>query len=253
MPALATRLARTAAAVRAGKRDTLPRLTRRARDAAREAADASRGLSRGTVNLAFAVWALALGAVLGLGSADWATRGSYPFGATRIGLWRTWPRAGATDADPYTRAINARQGEIPLAPGEGLRLVAETDADGRALDPACTYRVGGRTPPARAWTLTVVPDPAPRASEGGGPAAAGERRSAFTSTEILREADGRFTVALSPDVQAGNWLPSPLDATGRPASGMRLVLRLYDTPAAANVGTLEPGLVPGIVRTGCAS
>ena len=90
------------------------------------------------------------------------------------------------------RAINARRGEIPLAAGEGLRLVATRDSEGRALDPACTYRVGGRTPPARAWTMTVEPRPGGSEDRPG-------LRTAFTSTEVLRETDGRFVIVGSED------------------------------------------------------
>ncbi|MCJ2059876.1 DUF1214 domain-containing protein [Methylobacterium sp. J-048] len=188
-----------------------------------------------------AIYALALGGVLGLASADWATRGGYPFGGVRIGAWTAWPRAGAAQSDPYTRAVNARRGEIPLAVGEGLLLTASVDDQGQALDAACSYRIGGGTPPARAWTLTVA---------GRGPRDPGRPavREGFTSTEILRSADGRFALVLAPEVQPGNWLPSPRDS-----GPVRLALRLYDTPAAASVGSLDRDSVPAITRLGCAS
>lgn len=188
-----------------------------------------------------AVYALVLGGALGLASADWATSGGYPFGGVEVGAWTAWPRAGAANADPYTRAVNARRGEIPLAVGEGLLLTAAVDDEGQALDATCTYRIGGGTPPARAWTLTVA---------GRGPRDPGRAplREGFTSTEVLRSADGRFAVVVGPEVQPGNWLPSP------GASGpVRLALRLYDTPVAASVGSLDRGSVPAITRLECAS
>lgn len=188
-----------------------------------------------------AVYALALGGVLGLASADWATRGGYPFGGVPVGAWTAWPRAGAGNADPYTRAVNARRGEIPLAVGEGLLLTAAADDQGQALDATCAYRIGGGTPPARAWTLTVA---GRGARDPGRPA----MREGFTSTEVLRSADGRFSVILAPDVQPGNWLPSPRDS-----GPVRLALRLYDTPVAASVGSLDRASVPAITRLGCAS
>ncbi|MDP4004054.1 DUF1214 domain-containing protein [Methylobacterium sp. NEAU K] len=188
-----------------------------------------------------AVYALALGGVLGLASADWATSGGYPFGGVQVGAWTAWPRAGAANSDPYTRAVNARRGEIPLAVGEGLLLTAAVDDQGQALDATCSYRIGGGTPPARAWTLTVA---------GRGPRDAGQPplREGFTSTEVLRAADGRFTVVLAPEVQPGNWLPIP-----RASGPVRLALRLYDTPVAASVGSLDRDSVPAITRLGCAS
>ncbi|MCJ2014520.1 DUF1214 domain-containing protein [Methylobacterium sp. J-076] len=187
-----------------------------------------------------ALYALVLGAVLGLGSADWATRGGYPFGGVRIGAWTAWPRAGALTADPYTRAVNARRGEVPLAVGEGLLLTAAEDDEGRTLDAACTYSVAGAVPPARAWTLTV-------AGRGPRDPARPHIRDGFTSTEILRQQNGRFVIVVAPEVEAGNWLPSP-----RAEGPMRLALRLYDTPAAANAASLDRGAVPSITRKGCA-
>lgn len=187
------------------------------------------------------LYALALGAILGLASADWATRGGYPFGGVTVGAWTAWPRAGSTGADPYTRAVNARRGEIPLAVGEGLLMTAAEDDDGRPLDSSCTYLVAGAVPPARAWTLTV-------AGRGPQDPKRPHIRDGFTSTEILREQDGRFTIIIAPEVEPGNWLPTP-----RAEGPMRLALRLYDTPAAASTAALDKSVVPSITRKGCAS
>ncbi|GJD46523.1 hypothetical protein AFCDBAGC_4405 [Methylobacterium cerastii] len=199
------------------------------------------GFVSGASPAALALYALALGAGLGLASADWATRGGYPFGGVAVGAWTAWPRAGSTAADPYTRAVNARRGEVPLAVGEGLLLTAAVDDSGRALDATCTYRVAGITPPARAWTLTAAGRGAPEPGRPG-------LREGFTSTEILREADGRFAIVVGSEVEPGNWLPSP-----RASGPIRLALRLYDTPVAASAGTLDRDAVPAITRMGCAS
>jgi len=184
------------------------------------------------------LYALALGAVLGLASADYATRGGYPFGGTVIGPWIAWPRVGAMDADPYARAVNARRGEIPLAVGEGMLVTAAIDDTGRTLDAACRYRIAGSTPPARAWTLTVA---GRGKAEGAGP-----MREGFTSTEVLRDEDGSFAIALDAEAQPGNWLPMP-----RANGPVRLALRLYDTPVAASVGSLDRDTLPVITRLGC--
>ncbi|WP_375464708.1 DUF1214 domain-containing protein [uncultured Methylobacterium sp.] len=236
---------RTAPDAAAGLGRTRAAAAEGARTAAASAAATSRGLLRRlgarASRAGLALYALALGAVLGLASADWATRGGYPFGGVTVGAWTAWPRAGSTAADPYTRAVNARRGEVPLAVGEGLLLTASVDDAGRALDATCRYRIAGVTPPARAWTLTVAGRGAP------GPERAGVREG-FTATEILRADDGRFAILLSPEVEAGNWLPSP-----RAAGPIRLALRLYDTPVAASAGTLDRDAVPAVTRLGCAS
>ncbi|BCM82893.1 DUF1214 domain-containing protein [Methylobacterium indicum] len=200
----------------------------------------------GTVGLV--LYALALGAGLGLATANWATRGRYPFGGVVLNAWTAWPKIGARDADPYVRAIHARTGEVPLALGEGLLLTALTDESGRRLDPSCRYRIAGATPPSRAWTLTVERRGRAKAEAAGEPA--GETgmapRTGFTSTEVLRDRDGRFAVTLSPTVQPGNWLPMPAGE-----GSIRLVLRLYDTPVAASTGVLEREGVPSITREDC--
>ncbi|WP_431310967.1 DUF1214 domain-containing protein [Methylobacterium nigriterrae] len=203
---------------------------------------AGRGLGRllrKTSTVGLVLYALALGAVLGLASADWATRGGYPFGGVAVGAWTAWPRTGSMAADPYARAVNARRGEIPLAVGEGMLLTAAADDSGSTLDATCTYRIEGVTPPARAWTLTVAgrgaPDPArPPLREG------------FTSTEVLRARDGRFAIVVGPEAEPGNWLPSP-----RASGPIRLALRLYDTPVAASAGSLDREAVPAITRVRC--
>lgn len=197
-----------------------------------------RGATSRSARVGLVVYALTLGGVLGLVSADYATSGGYPFGGTPIGSWTAWPKAGSLDADPYSRAVNARRGDIPLAVGEGMLLTASVDDDGRALDAACTYHLSGVTPPARAWTLTVT---------GRGAAEQAPTRDNFTSTEILRDADGQFAILFSPEVQPGNWLPMP-----RPRGPVRLALRLYDTPVAASVSSLDRDSLPSIERVGCA-
>jgi hypothetical protein len=219
---------------------------------------------RGIGTVGLVLYALALGVILGLASANWATRGRYPFGGVTLNAWTAWPKIGSRDADPYVRAIHARTGEVPLALGEGLLLTALTDDAGRRLDPSCRYRIAGATPPARAWTLTVerrghaketAKEAAKHAGQDAGQAAADHpaqggavppARTGFTSTEVLRDRDGRFAVSLSPAVQPGNWLPMP-EGDG----SIRLVLRLYDTPVAASTGVLEREGVPSITREDC--
>ena len=131
----------------------------------------------------------------------------------------------------------AQGGEIPLAIGEGLGFSAETDSEGRTLDPACTYRVGSVVPTARLWTFSVY-------DQNGNLVRTELGRSSFTSAEILRDEQDEFTIALSRSLQDGNWLQLP-------ASGQfSIVLRLYDTPGAAGTG-LSESVFPFIQRIGC--
>ncbi len=180
----------------------------------------------------FASLVIALG--LGLASA-W-----YMVAAPRIGygvgVWKAVPAVTAETADPYTRARIARTGEIALGAGEGLIFIATTDDEGRGLDGACDYRIAGRTPTARLWTLSVT-------DAAGGLPASVTGRTALTSREILRDADGRFEITVAAAARPGNWLPS------HAAGEERLVLRLYDTPLALSP---DPGMeMPHVTREAC--
>lgn len=161
------------------------------------------------------------------------------FGALKIGQWTAWPLAGSIEADPYTKAKVAAEGEVPLGAAEGLAFHAREDEAGRLLLRECQYQLAGQTPPARFWTLSAH-------SEDGGllNERAVENRS-LLSQEILRDGDGRFSLQTGPKLSAGNWLK--LQGTGP----YQLILRLYDSPITSTSGIVDPEM-PTITRLGCA-
>ncbi len=183
--------------------------------------------------------ACAIGVAVGLAASAYALSGASPFDRVRLGPWEIEAHAGSLDADPYTRASVERSGEIPLAVGEGLQLIARDDDDGRPLDARCVYRVGPRVPAARYWTLGVV-DPE------GWPIENAAQRYGFRSSEILRAANGDFAITISSEAAPGNWLP-----VGAPGP-FALALRLYDTPLGATAGGIEKSATPHVARIGCA-
>ena len=184
----------------------------------------------------FAVASLGLGLGLALTYAALST--PWPIGIESIGPWRLEPRAGAADADPYTSARTQRLGEIALGLGEGAQLTAWVDSAGRTLDAACVYKLGPHAPIARYWTLEVI-------DSLGLPIDNPTGRNVLRSTEILREPDGAFTLWLSRDAHAGNWLP-----LGAPTR-FGLALRLYD-PALGDVSLgFERATAPLIERGAC--
>ena len=178
-----------------------------------------------------------VGLALGLVASGYVLSRMSPFDRTRLGAWSIEPHAGSVDADPYTRARMARSGEIPLAIGEGLELIAREDDEGRPLEARCVYKIGPRAPAARYWTLSLV-------DLEGFPVANPAERYGFRSSEILR-AGGAFAITAAADAQPGNWLP--IGAPGRFA----LVLRLYDSPLGATAGAIDPATVPRVARIGC--
>jgi len=184
---------------------------------------------------------LAIGVVgvgLGLWSADALLAHGGPFGVASVGPWRIASQAGAADADPYERAVLSRSGEIPIAIGEGLQLVARLDDAGRKLDGHCVYRVFPHAPAARYWTLGVV-------NGAGFPIDNPAHRTVFRSSEILRAGDGSFAIVVSPVAAPGNWLP--VDGVGT----FSLVLRLYDTPLSVAGDEIENSAAPTIERERC--
>lgn len=184
------------------------------------------------------LYALCLGGGLGIGSVLWILDGDYPFGRVRVGPWTAWPASGSPDADPYMRAIVAKRGDLPLGLGEGLALLAATDGAGEPLEARCRYRLDVATPTARAWTLSLY-------DEAGRPLRSERGWSALTSSDVVRDRDGRAAIALSREAVPGNWLRLP--DGGR----VGLVLRLYDTPVATGSAGLDPRSFPSIQRLGC--
>ena len=91
----------------------------------------------------------------------------------------------------------------------------------------------------RSWTLTLY-DPEGRL------VANTIDRHGFTSAEILRDIEGRFTISVAPRARPGNWLPT---------GGIEryvLVWRFYDTPIGVATRTAKESPMPAIVRKACA-
>lgn len=181
--------------------------------------------------------AIAVAVIVGVGSAWFAVERGTIFGAVAAGGWTAWPQEGSSEADPYTLAMLARTGEVPLGAGEGLSFTATRDADGNPLDGRCDYDVVGNTPAARLWTLTAYDyDGALMANVAG--------RPGFHSREVVRETNGDFRIRLSSAVQSGNWLPIG------PVNRFKLELRLYDTPLTTGSQLTELAM-PAIQKVAC--
>lgn len=178
------------------------------------------------------------GLALGLWATTLSLKSRPAFDVTTIGAWTVSEKAGTLDASPYARADLERSGEIPLAAGEGLQFIATVDDKGATLDARCAYLVGRTTPPARYWTLSLV-------DRQGFPVENAAGRYGFRSSEIARDADGGFTIAVSAAAHAGNWLP--IGSKG----SFALALRLYDLPVSATAGAIDRTAMPRVTREGC--
>jgi hypothetical protein len=184
------------------------------------------------------LFAFVVAAAVGLGLTYFALTRGAAFGSLTIGAWSAWPKTGTAEADPYARATIARTGQLPIALGDGVSFTARGDDQGKLLDGRCDVIVSGVTPAARFWTLTLYnPD--------GDFSANSVNRYGFTSQEIVRQADGSFSIAISPRASAGNWLP-----TGG-IDRYVLLLRFYDTAVgvATKAGREIP--MPAVTTRSC--
>lgn len=186
-------------------------------------------------------WALFIGIVLilGLGSSWYMVERGSPLTTVTVGPWVSWIAAGRTDADPYTRAHEARLGILPLSTEIAQTFIARADSEGRTLHSSCDYAIEGRESPEFWWSLTVF--------DANGrliPNVLG--RSVFTSDTMVINPNGTFVATLSRDAHPGNWLP--VGGAGRLALAFT-VLDL-DTRTIAQEGEIEQ-LVPTITRKGC--
>jgi len=184
------------------------------------------------------LFVLAVGAVIGLSGTYFALKRGAAFGALTIGAWTAWPKTGTVDADPYARASIARIGLLPTAVGDGITFAAESDDKGKPLDGRCDVVVAGITPSARFWTITLY-------NREGELAANSVGRHGFTSQEIVRGADGSFSIVAAPRAQPGNWLP-----TGG-IERYTLVLRLYDTAVGVSTRAGREVPMPSVTTRGC--
>lgn len=159
-------------------------------------------------------------------------------GAIEAGPWTAYPSMGTPEAGPYSQALFAREGGIPLGRSEGIAFTATRDSAGRGLRRTCTYRIEGPIPVSRVWTLYGAD------SKGALLPPLHRRRSALHSWALLREPDNGFSITVSPHPAPENWMA--ITGTG----SLRLVLTLFDTPVAAGAW-LGGVALPEIIRTGC--
>lgn len=183
--------------------------------------------------------AIAIALATGLGSVWLAVGEGLLLRPVKVGNWSVWPGAGQPNPDPYSAAVIARTGQVPLGPGEGWMFVASRDSAGAAIRGGCDYVFKGTMPDTRLWTLSAV-------DAAGNVSANPSGRYALTSREIV--SFGRAVeVELAPGARPGNWLP--IAAANVP---LTVVLRLYD-PQGIDAAQLPSLNLPQLVLKGCAS
>jgi hypothetical protein len=181
--------------------------------------------------------AVVLAVVLGLGSAYVAIRGAIQSDAAiENGAWTTSLVTGGTDADAYTRTLVAITGLLALNKNETIYYTAAKDSAGDALDGNCSYRIEGRDPDARWWSITAYGDDHFLIDTPS-------QRYSVSRTNVVRSADGTFVIRLSTVEETGNWI-----ATSR--AGFDVMLRLYN-PGASVRDQPASAPLPAIIKEGC--
>lgn len=161
------------------------------------------------------VISLALGALLGTWLALKAYRRISHKASISNGPWRTNLANGSEKADPYTRASIAETGILALRQSETIYYSARTDDNGNWLDGDKVYRIEGKAPDARWWSITLydtdyflIPNDFNRYS--------------YNENNVKYDENGKFTFYISNTPRDGDWLP--LNNSKRFA----LTLRLYN-------------------------
>jgi hypothetical protein len=186
--------------------------------------------------LARLIGALALAIGLGLGSAYYAVMSLSGDNVIANGPWTTSLTTGGTDADMYTRDFVALTGLFALNKDETIYFGANGDSAGAPLDGHCTYRIEGRDPDTRWWSVTLygkdnflIPNPSNRYS--------------VSQSNVVRAADGSFVIRISTTEEPNNWIAASPD-------GFQITLRLYN-PGASVKTNPATAVLPSIVKEAC--
>lgn len=203
------------------------------------AADDRRG---NRVRRALGLAALLVCAVLvGVVSAVWAIRNQFAAGGVQNGPWSTNENIGSSGAGGYLRAGVALGGLLALNKTETVYFNAVQDEGGAPLRASCVYRVEGRDPAARWWSITAYGEDHFLIPGSGG-------RFSIDKTAIERGAEGDFVIVVGGAPREGNWIASGAQDATAPFS---LTLRMYN-PDPAVVADLTDASLPRIVLERCA-
>ncbi|MEZ5955823.1 MAG: DUF1214 domain-containing protein [Hyphomonadaceae bacterium] len=186
----------------------------------------------------FVLSVLVVGIGAGGGSAMLMISSGAMIGRVDNDRWFTSRTIGATDADPYTRALVARIGLLGLNRNETIYYTRTEDDSGQPFSDACIYRIEGGPLATRWWSVTLyAPD--------NFLAVNGDERHSIDATSVAPDADGRWSARIAAQQDgAENWISS------RNGGAFSLSIRLYNPEPAIgdHLGTVA---LPHIVRESC--
>ena len=133
---------------------------------------------------------------------------------TESGSWQLWFHDGDVGADPYTLAHMSRNGRLPITSSNALYFRATNDSEGEKIAADCDYSLTGKPLDTDWWSLAVyTPDGRSIKNKSA--------KSSLNSSSVLRYENGNFTLNLSRQVVAGNWI----EISGN--KELTLLIRLY--------------------------
>jgi len=180
--------------------------------------------------------ALLLGCAFGIWTALKAYKRVSRKSAIFNGPWSTNLASGSEKANPYTRAAVAETGILALRQSETIYYHANIDDAGNWLDGNNTYRIEGRKPDARWWSITLYgPDHFLIPNE--------LNRYSYNMNNVEYDKNGIFTFYISNEPRESAWLP--LNNSKR----FGITLRLYNPGESIrnNPAGVE---LPHIIREG---
>lgn len=167
-------------------------------------------------NFAGVAAAVAIGLIVGIGSAWLVLGNGQLLGRFEYDHWFGNANAGSAAADPYTRGIVATIGLLALNRSETIYFHRYVDENGQPLAESCVYDLIGGDLPARWWSITVyaADDFLPLNDDAA---------LSVDATQIVREPDGSWTARLAAQrAGASNWIST------RAADTFSLALRMYN-------------------------
>jgi hypothetical protein len=157
-------------------------------------------------------------------------------GSVNDGPWQMNLMAGSSEGGLYSRARVALHGLFALNRSEAIYYTAQREDDGDALDGHCIYKIAGRDPDARWWSVTaygaddfLIPNRANRYS--------------VSKNSVVRLEDGSFIAIAARGPSGANWIPVD-------RGPFTLTLRLYNPDLAVQANPAGASL-PSIKKSSC--
>ncbi len=175
--------------------------------------------------------------IIGLGLTYYSLNDGKFIGTYHRNEWTAWPKVGAPNPDPYTRAFVALSNNLQLGRAEGVEFIAQRDDKGDILLRECNYILEGDTPVAALWTLRAVSIKKGLITPKG-------KKTNLQSRRLVRNNDGTFIIFIGKKLKSKNWL----EISGN--GPFELVLTFYDAPILAGFGS-KIIKMPSIKKMGC--